>query len=141
MLFVLCCLQGFGQKKRIVFVCEHGAAKSVIAASYFNKLAKENNLEWEAVSRATVPDSSLTEGTRRGLKADQIYDSKRIPQTVSHTDTVGTEKIVLFTKLPPDFKTDVEIQDWSGIPNIDADYPRRRDAIVERLKILLSTLK
>lgn len=26
---------------RIVFVCEHGAAKSVIAAAYFNKLAAE----------------------------------------------------------------------------------------------------
>ena len=28
-------------QEKIIFVCQHGAAKSVIAASYFNKLAKE----------------------------------------------------------------------------------------------------
>ena len=29
------------QEQTVLFVCEHGAAKSVIAAAQFNKLAKE----------------------------------------------------------------------------------------------------
>ena len=44
----------------IVFVCEHGAAKSVIAAAYFNKLAQEANSEVRAVARGTHPDSELS---------------------------------------------------------------------------------
>jgi len=38
----------------VVFVCEHGSAKNVIAAAYFNKLAKEQNLKMQAVSRGTT---------------------------------------------------------------------------------------
>ena len=33
---------------RVVFVCEHGAAKSLIAAAYFNKLAGERGLSARA---------------------------------------------------------------------------------------------
>ena len=41
----------------IVFVCEHGAAKSVIAAAYFNKIAAEHGLR-ERRSRATSRGTS-----------------------------------------------------------------------------------
>jgi arsenate reductase len=42
---------GYSQVKRIVFVCEHGSAKSVIAAAYFNRIVKERNLPFEAAAR------------------------------------------------------------------------------------------
>ena len=32
-------------KKTILFVCEHGAARSPIAAAYFNKLAENQGLD------------------------------------------------------------------------------------------------
>ncbi len=44
----------------IVFVCEHGAAKSVIAATYFNKLANEKGLNLKAIARGTHPDQELS---------------------------------------------------------------------------------
>jgi len=37
--------------KEVVFVCTHGAARSPIAAAYFDKLAKENDLNFQAVFR------------------------------------------------------------------------------------------
>jgi hypothetical protein len=36
----------------VVFVCEHGAAKSVIATAYFNKLARDRGLPYRATFRA-----------------------------------------------------------------------------------------
>src|SRR5689334_17716520 len=36
------------QDKKILFVCEQGTSKSMIAASYFNKLAEERKLPWRA---------------------------------------------------------------------------------------------
>jgi rhodanese-related sulfurtransferase len=33
-----------GKSPTVVFVCEHGAAKSVIAAAFFNKLAADRHL-------------------------------------------------------------------------------------------------
>jgi arsenate reductase (thioredoxin) len=131
----------FAQMKKIIFVCEHGAAKSVIAAAYFNKIAKEKNLNWEAISRGTFPDSTLTESTRQGLKGDRIYDPKRVPQKLSLNDTVNAEHIILFTPLPGGFSTRVPVEDWSSIPNIDAEYISRRNAIVNELNALLDKLE
>ncbi|MGH9936946.1 MAG: hypothetical protein ACREAM_11915, partial [Blastocatellia bacterium] len=39
----------------IIFVCEHGAAKSILSASIFNKLAGERQLNLRAIARGTNP--------------------------------------------------------------------------------------
>lgn len=44
----------------VVFVGEHGAAKSVIATAYFNKLAAERGLPYWATFRGTAPQEALT---------------------------------------------------------------------------------
>jgi arsenate reductase len=63
---ILITLHSMAQNKKVVFVCEHGAAKSVIAAAYFNKLAKERNLPYEAVCRGMC----LTQKFRQVRKKD-----------------------------------------------------------------------
>jgi arsenate reductase (thioredoxin) len=128
------------QNKKIVFVCEHGAAKSVIAAEYFNRLAKERGLEWQAVCRATFPDSTLSAATRSGLKSDNIQPNSN-PKKLTLLDTAGVERIILFTPLPADFRTSIPIEHWSSIQNIDAAYSLRRDAIIKQLNILLDNLE
>jgi len=63
---LLSLILSFGQKsapKKILFVCTHGAARSPIAAAYFNKIAKEQNLNYRAIFKGTEPDSVLTNGT------------------------------------------------------------------------------
>ena len=52
LLLVLIGVSAFGQKPappKVVFVCEHGAAKSVIAAAEFKRLAKEKGLAVEVI--------------------------------------------------------------------------------------------
>src|SRR5438876_11858849 len=56
----------------IVFVCEHGAAKSIIATAYFNKLAAERGLPYRATFRGTSPQAELSERTVTALRADGI---------------------------------------------------------------------
>ena len=41
--------------KTIVFVCLHGVVNSQMAASYFNKVARERGLPFKAVSRGIEP--------------------------------------------------------------------------------------
>jgi len=129
-----------GQNKKIVFVCEHGAAKSVIAAAYFNKMAKERNLDYEAVCRGTSPDSTISPGTKDGLTVDKLFDDNVTPTKLTMRDTSNTERIILFTKLPADFKTPIKTEDWSNLKDVDGDYPHRRDAIIKNIDLLLDTL-
>ena len=43
----------------ILFVCEHGSAKSVVAAAHFNRIAAARGLPFRAISRGTVPDVEM----------------------------------------------------------------------------------
>jgi arsenate reductase len=129
-----------GQKQKVIFVCEHGAAKSVIAADYFNKLAAERGLNYEAVCRATAPDSTLNPGTRAGLKADNIQPNLN-PQKLALIDTINAKRIILFTPVPHNFKSAAPIEDWSSTQNVDGTYQQRRDAIIKKINALLDSLE
>ena len=54
-------------KKTIIFVCEHGSAKSVIAAAHFNDLAKTNGIPYIATARGINPDKEIPPYVRTGL--------------------------------------------------------------------------
>src|SRR5215471_2722365 len=56
----------------VVFVCEHGSAKSVIAAAHFNRLAAARGLPYHAVARGTNPDPEVAAGVVNGLVADGL---------------------------------------------------------------------
>jgi hypothetical protein len=46
------------QNTSVLFICEHGNVKSLMAASYFNLLALQSGLRYRAVSRGTDPNST-----------------------------------------------------------------------------------
>lgn len=129
------------QDKKIIFVCQHGAAKSVIAASYFNKIAKERNLNYVAECRGIEPDSAVSASAKDGLMQDRLFDPTTMPQQLSDADTSATEMIILFTRLPEDWKTSVKTEDWSNTKDLDGSYEQRRDAIVKKINELLDSLQ
>jgi arsenate reductase len=133
--------QVMAQDKKIIFVCQHGAAKSVIAASYFNKIAKERNLNFVAECRGVEPDSAVSKTTKDGLANDKVFNPTTKPQKLLNADTTNTEMIVLFTDLPEDIRTSIKIENWSKIENVDADYSTRRDAIIRKINELLDSLE
>ena len=96
----------------IVFVCEHGAAKSVIATAYFNKLAAERGLSYRAVFRGTTAQDDLASAT-------QIF-------------AIGCA-------LPAKAQQSGKAADWSGVPE-DQGYEPMRDAIVRHVRQLLDDL-
>jgi arsenate reductase (thioredoxin) len=129
------------QENKIIFVCEHGAAKSVIAASYFNKMAKERNLDYVAQCRGTFPDSVVSPAIKQNLTREKVFDPNTKTQKLSISDTANVARIILFTNLPPAFKTDIKTENWSAIQDIDGDYEKRKNAIVKKISELLDSLE
>src|SRR3981189_1781731 len=70
----------------VVFVCEHGAAKSVIAAAHFNRLASQRNLPYRAVARATNPDDAVALAVQSGLASEGLDVTGWKPKAVSEDD-------------------------------------------------------
>ena len=121
----------------VLFVCEHGAAKSIIAAAHFNKLASEKNLDIRAIARGTNPDAELSSNTVAGLQADGLTPTESIPQKLSLADVESAQRVVTFCELPEEYRSKTVIEQWDGVPPVSEDYEKARDAIVERIHRLI----
>jgi len=125
----------------IVFVCEHGAAKSVVATAYFNKLAAERKLPYRATFRGTSPQDDLSVRAVAGLKADGVAVPSGKPSAISDKDVAGATHIfAIGCTLPDDARASGKAADWSDVPD-DQGYPPMRDAIVRHVKQLLDELQ
>jgi arsenate reductase len=121
----------------IVFVCEHGAAKSVIAAAYFNKLAAETDSDVRAIARGTDPDQELSSKAITGLREDGLLPAETLPQKLSLADVESAQRIVTFCELPEDYQEKAIIERWNGVPPVSENYEKARDEIVERINRLM----
>jgi arsenate reductase (thioredoxin) len=124
----------------IVFVCEHGAAKSLLAATYFNHLALEKNLGFQAIARGTIPEAELSAVTVDGLKTDGLTPSESVPQKLSLKEVESAQKLISFCRLPTEFQQETEIEEWNDIPPISENYDKARTAILEHIYHLLDQI-
>ncbi|SRR5258708_21944166 len=62
--------QDSAQPGRVVFVCEHGSVKSLVATEYFNRRAKAQGVPYRAVARGTAPERTVPKAVRDGLRSD-----------------------------------------------------------------------
>jgi len=133
--------QASASSPAIVFVCEHGAAKSVVATAYFNKLAAERGLPFRATFRGTAPQDDLSVRAVAGLKADGIDVPAGKPSAISDSDVAGATHIfAIGCTLPDKALASGKASDWSDVPD-DQGYAPMRDAIVRHVKALLDELK
>jgi arsenate reductase len=129
-------------KPTVVFVCEHGSAKSIIAAVEFKHMAKEKGLDLNILARGTNPDAEIPKLVRDGLKADGYDVGILKPTKVSETDLKGAVKIVSFgPDLQPWLAEGATVSDWSATPSVSEDYRKARKYIRGQLAILLKDLK
>ena len=128
------------QNSMIVFVCEHGAAKSILAAAHFKRLAREKDLGYHAIARGTHPDAELSSKTVAGLREDGLTPDEPIPTELTWEDIESAERIVSFCDLPEEYHQKAIVEQWDDIPPVSGDYQKARDAIVSRLQKLIDTL-
>src|SRR5262245_46308475 len=125
----------------IIFVCEHGAAKSVIATAYFNKLAADRGLPFRATFRGTSPQDDLSVRTVAGLKADGVAVQVGEPAASSDADVAdATHIFAIGCTLPDKALRSGKADDWSDVPD-DQGYAPMRDAIVRHVTALLADLQ
>lgn len=125
----------------IIFVCEHGAAKSIIAAAYFNKFAIERGMKLRALARGTNPDNELSAKAVMGLHEDGLSPSEAIPQKLSLEDLESAPRIVSFCVLPEEFHEKAVVEHWANIPPVSEEYEKSRDAILVQIHQLIENLR
>lgn len=124
--------------KTIVFLCEHGAAKSVIAAAYFNKLAAQRHLPFHAIARGTTPQEDLSKSAVAGLQKDGVSFPNEKPKLLSPEDAKSAVRVMSFCPVPDSLaKKQVERYD---VPAPSDGYDKSRDEILKHVRDLIDQL-
>ena len=128
--------------KTVLFVCEHGTVKSLLAKVLFEQYAKEVGLRMEAVSRGTRADTVVPPWMQQGLSADHVTLGSWRPQTLRPVDLANASLVVSFdvpaastaaARAPREY--------WNDLPSVSRDYSSGRDAIKVRVRQLVDSLK
>ena len=124
----------------VVFVCEHGAAKSVIATMYFDKIAAERGLRARAIYRGVNPQADLSVTALKGLRDDGFTTPDRKPSAISQADIESATIIfAIGCSLPASATASGKSASWDDVPD-DQGYGPTRDAIKKHVEQLVDDL-
>ena len=126
----------------VVFVCEHGSAKSLVAASFLQRIAKKDGLAIDAVSRGTAPDPSVPAVVIRALREDGFEVGAFRPQALTATDVATSVRVVAIgVDLGPlAAQAAARVVRWDGVPPVSTNYAEARRDLTARIEGLLREL-
>ena len=123
----------------ILFVCEHGSAKSVVAAAHFNRIAAARDLPFRAISRGTAPDAEMAPAAIEGLRGDGLKPDDAAPSKLKQQDLDAAVRVVTFCALPSELQARSPVEAWE-VPPVSTDYAASRKAMLLRIEALLIEL-
>ncbi len=125
------------ESQRLLFVCLHGAAKSVMAAAYCRRLAAEWGMALEVTSGGVEPDPAIPPTVVAGLLADGIDVRGQAPRRVTREDLAAATRVIAFgCDLAPMAPPGLPIEEWTDVPPASEDFAGARTAILSRLEAL-----
>jgi protein-tyrosine-phosphatase len=125
------------RRPRVLFVCLHGAAKSVVGAAHFRRLAAARGLAIGAAAAGTEPDAELMPRAVKGLAAEGLTPAPARPRPVTLYDLDTASHVVSFGCDVSPRRGSVE--QWD-VPNIGDGYEPARDRIVQNVERLVAEL-
>lgn len=125
----------------VVFVCEHGAGKSVVASQYFNKLAAERGLAIRSIARGADPQAELSVSAVKGLQKDGLPALAGAPRPLTASEVRGSARVVAFDCEQPAMKA-LRGMDacWDDVPATGEDYVGARDRIRAHVEAMVEQM-
>lgn len=123
----------------IVFVCEHGSVKSLIASRWFERMAAQRGLSAHSVSRGITPDAEVPPPIRERLRGDGFDVGGFTPRALQPADLEGVARLVVIGVEPPAWaaRPGLVVEAWDGVPPASEQYEAARDVMKRRIDTLL----
>jgi arsenate reductase len=126
--------------QEVLFLCSHGGAKSVMAASYFNRLAAERDLPFVAIAAAAEEPYDAVPAPVADFLDDEGFDVRPFkPHQVAPEEVGKAAKIVTMGCNVPDAETGRTVR-WDDVPQPSADLEGAAAAIREHVEALAEEL-
>jgi arsenate reductase len=118
------------QTPTIIFLCLHNAAKSVIAAAYWQRLADQRRLGVRATSAGTDPDPAVSPMVVEALLAEGLDVRDHRPRRATREELMTAWRVVslgcdLGDLAPPGLAVDR----WDDVPSPSTDLHAALDVI------------
>jgi protein-tyrosine-phosphatase len=124
----------------VLFVCRHGAAKSVLAAAHFRRLAERRGLRAEATCAGTEPDAEIAPRVVKELLAEGIDIQNVRPRLVTAEDVLSASRVVTFGCDVAPLAPPGPVDRWDDVPAVSDGYEAAREAIDARVARLVDEL-
>jgi arsenate reductase len=79
---------------QVLFLCPHGAGKSVLASAYFQRLAKEKGLNVRVEARGTEPDPQVSPKVAEHLTKNGYRVPVATPQRVTPDELASADLVI-----------------------------------------------
>jgi protein-tyrosine-phosphatase len=127
--------------KQILFLCPHGAAKSVLASAYFQRLAKERGLNVRVDSAGTDPDPEVGKAVAAHLTKTGYALPVDKPRRATASDIEQADVVVSvgcdLAGLP---QPRGELLKWDDVPGPSENFPGADQAIRKHVEELVEQL-
>jgi hypothetical protein len=126
----------------VVFVCEHGAGKSLIAAKVFDRAAARRGLPHRALARGLDPYAAVPPVIAAALAADGFDVAGFVPTRLAHGEAGQAPRVVAIGVSLAAYEDDLPVPAivWDDVPPASLDYTASRDALERRIEILLDEM-
>jgi protein-tyrosine-phosphatase len=128
-------------KQTILFLCPHNAAKSVIAAAYFNTLAQEVGLTYIGDSAGTEPSEKVSPVVAEMLSSEGIDVSAYQPRLVMPGELQTAFRIISIGCTPDELVTADRVEYWDDVPMVSQNPEGARDSIRTHVRELIGELE
>jgi arsenate reductase len=116
--------------EQIVFLCPHGAAKSVIAAAYCQQLADQHNVPLRATASGTEPDAEFSPAVLELLRTEGIDVADQRPRRVTPEELAAAARIISLGCDLDDLQTAGRVvEHWDDVPPPSQNLLLARDQI------------
>lgn len=129
--------------KTILFLCPHGGAKSVIAASYFNRLAREGGLPFVAAAAAAEDPYGAVPEPVAAMLHDEGFDVHSFrPRRAEAGEIDAANRIVSIDCDPATLPAGrAGVEEWTDVPMASEDLPGSASAIRRHVAMLMEQLR
>jgi arsenate reductase len=132
-----------GSQKRptVLFMCPHGAAKSVLASAYFQRVAKERGLNVRVEAVGIEPQDTVSPVVAEHLQRNGYTVPVTKPRVVTKADLDEADVVISMgcdvTHLPAAPR---RLQQWDDVPGPSEDFNGADEAIRRRVMALVEEL-
>ena len=127
--------------QHVLFMCPHGAGKSVLASAYFERLAREKGLNVRVDARGTEPDPRVSPKVAEHLTKNGYHIPVETPQKVTPADLASADIVISLgcdvRELPVRAGT---LRQWDEVPGPGEDFAGADAAIQRRVAALVDEL-